>query len=176
MSNINASFLKEMGITAWHSRDSSSKLEVYETPVEQISEPVDLSAVNIPARYQWCFFGDPAQGDAQLLFQNIVRLLELAPHEWQWVKPSEKLDLLDKINPNLPTIAIAFGGPAVQKITGERDSLSQLRETVLSLNGEGLEDIPVLATFDLPHLLSRPKDKALLWQDLLLAKSVLFNL
>ena len=105
-----------------------------------------------------------------------MRLLELAPHEWLWVKPSEKLDLLDKINPNLPTIAIAFGGPAVQKITGERDSLSQLRETVLSLNGEGLEDIPVLATFDLPHLLNKPKDKALLWQDLLLAKSVLFNL
>jgi DNA polymerase len=44
------------------------------------------------------------------------------------------------------------------------------------MNGEGLEDIPVLATFDLPYLLSRPKDKALLWQDLLLAKSVLLNL
>jgi hypothetical protein len=165
MSNTNTSFLKEMGITAWHSRDSSSHLEISKTP-----------AADIPARYQWCFFGDPAQGDAQLLFQNIARLLELAPHEWRWVNPSDKSDLLSKIKPNLPTIAIAFGEPAAQKITGERDSLSQLRETVLSLNGEGLEDIPVLATFDLPHLLSRPKDKALLWQDLLLAKSVLLNL
>ncbi|WP_353202149.1 hypothetical protein [Polynucleobacter sp.] len=176
MSNTNASFLKEMGITAWHSRDSSSHLEISETPVEQISKPIDLPAVDIPARYQWCFFGDQVQGDAQLLFQNITRLLELAPHEWLWVNPSDKSDLLSKINPNLPTVAIAFGGPAAQKITGERDSLPQLRETVLSLNGEGLEDIPVLATFDLPHLLSRPKDKALLWQDLLLAKSVLLNL
>ena len=176
MSNTNASFLKEMGITAWQSRDSSSHLEISETPVEQISKSDDSPAADITARYQWCFFGDPVQGDAQLLFQNIVRLLELAPHEWLWVKPSEKLGLLDKIKPNFPTVAIAFGGPAIQKITGERDSLSQLRETVLSLNGEGLEDIPVLATFDLPHLLSRPKDKALLWQDLLLAKSVLLNL
>lgn len=176
MSNTNASFLKEMGITVWHSRDSSGHLEISETPVEQISKPVDLSAANIPARYQWCFFGDQAQGDAQLLFQNIARLLELTPYEWLWVNPSEKSDLLSKINPNLPTVAIAFGGPAAQKITGERDSLPQLRETVLSLNGEGLEDIPVLATFDLLHLLSRPKDKALLWQDLLLAKSVLLNL
>lgn len=176
MSNTNASILKEMGITAWHSRDASSNLEISETSVEQTSKPVDLPAANTPARYQWCFFGDSAQGDAQLLFQNIVRLLELAPHEWLWVKPSDKSDLLSKINPSLPTVAIAFGGPAIQKITGERDSLSQLRETVLSLDGEGLEDIPVLATFDLPHLLSRPKDKALLWQDLLLAKSVLLNL
>jgi DNA polymerase len=176
MSNTNTSFLKEMGITAWHSRDSSGHLEISETPVEQMSKPVDLSAANIPARYQWCFFGDQAQGDAQLLFQNIARLLELAPHEWLWVNPTDKWDLLSRINPNLPTVAIAFGGAAAQKITGERDSLPQLRETVLSLNGEGLEDIPVLATFDLPHLLSRPKDKALLWQDLLLAKSVLLNL
>lgn len=176
MSNTNTSYLKEMGITSWISRDSSSIAEISSTPVEQISKPVDLSNADIPARYQWCFFGDPVQGDAQLLFHNIVRLLELAPHEWLWVKPRDKQDLLGRINPNLPTVAIAFGGSAVQKITGERDSLAQLRETVLSLNGEGLEDIPVLATFDLPHLLSRPKDKALLWQDLLLAKSVLFNL
>jgi hypothetical protein len=34
----------------------------------------------------------------------------------------------------------------------------------------------VLATFDLSHLINRPKDKALLWQDLLLAKSVLNSL
>ena len=176
MSNTNTSYLKEMGVTSWISRDSSSIAEISSTPVEQISKPVDLSNADIPARYQWWFFCDPVQGDAQLLFQNIVRLLELAPHEWLWVKPSDKQDLLGKVIPNLPTIAIAFGGPVVQKLTGERDSLPQLRETVLSMNGEGLEDIPVLATFDLPYLLSRPKDKALLWQDLLLAKSVLLNL
>jgi len=176
MSNLNASFLKEMGITSWLSRDSSSVTDILVPPLEQTSAPVELSAANFPARYQWWFFGDQAQGDAQLLFQNILRLLELAPHEWVWVKPLDKLDLLDKLNPNLPTIAIAFGGAVVQKITGERDSLSQLRETILSLNGECLEDIPVLATFDIPHLLSKPKDKALLWQDLLLAKSVLLNL
>ena len=74
---------------------------------------------------------------------------------------------------DIPTVAFVFGGSAAQKITGERDALPQLRETVLAINGDGLDEIPVIATFDLLHLLSRPKDKALLWQDLLMAKSVL---
>jgi DNA polymerase len=53
--------------------------------------------------------------------------------------------------------------------------LPQLRETILALNTGNEEDIPVVATFDLNQLVSKPKDKALLWQDLLLAKSVLQN-
>lgn len=70
-------------------------------------------------------------------------------------------------------VAMAFGGPAAQTITGERDPLPQLRETILALHAE--EDIPVVATFDLNQLVGKPIDKALLWQDLLLAKSVLQN-
>jgi DNA polymerase len=79
-------------------------------------------------------------------------------------------------HPDLPAVAFVFGGSAAQKITGERDALPQLRETVLAINSDGLEEIPVVASFDLLHLLSKPKDKALLWQDLLLAKSVLQSL
>jgi DNA polymerase len=176
MSNTNASFLKEMGITTWVGRDSSGIEEVAITPAEQTSTTVNPSAENTSPRYQWWFIGDQAQGDSQLLLQNIVRLLGLTSHEWSWLKPSDKLNIAEKLNPDVPSVAIAFGGPAAQKITGERDPLNQLRETVLAMNGDGLEDIPVLATFDLSHLINRPKDKALLWQDLLLAKSVLHSL
>jgi len=34
----------------------------------------------------------------------------------------------------------------------------------------------LIASFDLAHCLNRPKDKALVWQDLLLARSVLQSL
>jgi DNA polymerase len=176
MSNTNASFLKEMGITTWVSRDSSANEEPSTMPAEPTSTIVNPSAENICPRYQWWFIGDQAQGDTQLLFQNIVRLLGLTSHEWSWLKPSDKFDIAKKLNPEVPSVAVAFGGPAAQKITGEREPLNQLRETILAMSGEGLEDIPLLATFDLPHLINRPKDKALLWQDLLLAKSVLHNL
>jgi DNA polymerase len=75
----------------------------------------------------------------------------------------------------IPLVAIALGGPAAQKITGERDPLPQLRETILALNTGNDDEIPVVATFDLAQLATKSKEKALLWQDLLLAKSILQN-
>jgi DNA polymerase len=44
------------------------------------------------------------------------------------------------------------------------------------LSNRSDEEIPVIASFDLAQLIAKPKDKALLWQDLLLAKSVLHNI
>ena len=73
-------------------------------------------------------------------------------------------------------MALAFGASAAQKLSGERDTLAELRETVLAFNVDGAEDIPLIATFELNHLIARPRDKALFWQDLLLAKSVLQNI
>jgi DNA polymerase len=70
-------------------------------------------------------------------------------------------------------VAFAFGGQAAQKITGERDALPQLRETILALNTANEDEIPVIASYDLGQALANPKKKGLLWQDLLLAKSVL---
>ena len=90
--------------------------------------------------------------------------------------PSDNLNALEIPENGLPTIAFAFGGPAAQKLSGERDPLPELRETVLALKCDLAEEIPLIASFDLAQLLSRPKDKPLLWQDLLLAKSVLQNI
>jgi uracil-DNA glycosylase len=178
MSNTHSNFLKEMGITEWTTRDGSvspsentnamiNKVGVAEVPENQND--------SLP-RCHWWFFGDQPQGEAQILFQNIVRILGLSSAEWTWVKSSEKIGTLEVATEDVPIVAVAFGSLAVQKITGERDPLPQLRETVLAMSGVGNEEIPVLASFELAHFLARPKDKALLWQDLLLAKSVLFSI
>lgn len=180
MSNSHSSFLKEMGITEWASRESAPVGDSVKPEMASSEGPVSLSnqepQVAQEPRFFWWFIGDQTQGDAQLLFQNIIRILGLGTQEWSWVKPSEKLNAVMNSVPEVPAVAFVFGGSAAQKITGERDALPQLRETVLAINSDGLEDIPVVATFDLSHVLSRPKDKALLWQDLLLAKSVLQSL
>jgi len=94
------------------------------------------------------------------------------PH---WKSATDNLSQLTSPDNGRPLVALAFGGPVAQKITGERDVLAQLRETVLALNTGNDEEIPVIATFDLAQIISKPRDKALLWQDLLLAKSVLQN-
>jgi DNA polymerase len=121
----------------------------------------------------WWFFGNEPQGDAQILFQNIIRALGLAKNEWAWKNPGQNLSQLSA--PEIPVVAVAFGGPTAQKITGERDPLPQLRETVLALSAGNDEEIPVIASFELNQVLSQSNEKALLWQDLLLARSVLQN-
>ncbi|MBU3577913.1 DNA polymerase III subunit psi [Polynucleobacter sp. UK-Kesae-W10] len=174
MSNTHSSFLKEMGITEWTSRDAvptSSVTVIEASPVNtEPSEPREPIS-----RGQWWFFGSQPQGEAQILFQNIIRVLGLSSHDWSWKSANEDLSKLSLPDSGLPVVAFAFGGSVAQKITGERDPLPQLRETILALNTNGDEEIPVVATFDLAALASRTKDKALLWQDLLLAKSVLQN-
>jgi len=176
MSNMHSSFLKEMGITEWSPRDTAtSSVEVSSAVIEQVDSELRSDGLRVPPRCHWWFFGDQPQSDTQILFQNIVRILGLSSSEWTWLKPSEKMNVLQAPAEDIPVVAIAFGSSSVQKITGERDPLIQLRETVLAMNSEGNEEIPVLASFELNHFLAKPKDKALLWQDLLLAKSVLLS-
>jgi DNA polymerase len=174
--STNAIFLKEMGITEWASRDTvaaapSTAVIASNTQELQVNDaPEKVSYGN------WWFFGNKPQGEAEVLFQNAIRVLGLSPREWSWKNPADNLNALEIPKNGLPTIAFAFGGPAAQKISGERDPLLELRETVLALKCNLAEEIPLIASFDLAQLLTRPKDKFLLWQDLLLAKSVLQNI
>ncbi|MGV0981466.1 MAG: hypothetical protein ACOYB0_03805 [Polynucleobacter sp.] len=183
--STNSAFLKEMGITEWTSRDAvlaqAQVLASAEVATQQADPIAAAASVVADARERissgvWWFFGSKPQGDAEALFQNIIRVLGLTPQEWSWKNPS------DKFNPEMlpqdgtPIVALAFGGPAAQKLSGERDALPELRETVLAINADGAEDLPLIATFELNQLIARPKDKALFWQDLLLAKSVLQNI
>ena len=174
---MHSSFLKEMGITEWTSRDHVvASVESIGSAPEAVIKPEVLNPASSSPRFHWWFFGDQPQGDTQFLFQNIVRLLGLTAVEWTWLGPLDKAKALQESDNSIPIVAMAFGSAAVQKITGERDSVPQLRETVLAMSGDANEEIPVLATYELSHFLSKPKDKALLWQDLLLAKSVLLNI
>ena len=166
MSNTHSAFLKEMGITEWSSREEG---------VQASSEASPPAAEKV-SQGHWWFFGAQPQGEAQALFQSVIRVLGLGPQEWSWKNASDNLGQLKSPDSGLPVVAFAFGGSIAQKITGEKDALPQLRETILALNNGADEEIPVIASFDLAQLVAKPKDKALLWQDLLLAKSVLQNI
>lgn len=172
--STDSTFLKEMGIAEWSLRDAP-ELPSIEQSVH-VQAPIDQSLVDRKSLGTWWFFGNKPQGDAQVLFQNMIRALGLSTAEWCWKNPAEKINPLEIPQDGTPLVAMAFGVSATQKLSGERDALAQLRETILSINAENTEEIPLIATFELNQILSKPKDKALLWQDLLLAKSVLQNL
>ncbi|MBT8529825.1 hypothetical protein G6708_02365 [Polynucleobacter paneuropaeus] len=166
VNNSNSAILKEMGISEWVSKDAM--------PLASTEAPLDSSAQSKP-RGTWWFFGSKPKGEAEVLFQNLIRVLGLRTDEWLWQEPVNK-SKLSKPDNALPIVSIAFGGQAVQAMTGERDTLDELRETILELSIEGLEEIPLIPSFTLEHYISKPQDKRLLWQDLLLAKSVLQSL
>ncbi len=177
MSNSHSAFLKEMGITQWSARegDGSSPAETSSAGI-QTANTKSAEVVEKTPQGCWWFFGAQPQGDAQALFQSMIRALGLGSQEWSWKNASDNLKQLQAPENGLPVVALAFGGAVAQKITGERDALPQLRETILALNNGSDEEIPVIATFDLAQMIAKPKDKVLLWQDLLLAKSVLQNI
>ncbi len=158
-------YLKEMGITEWSLRSAA---DVVPPSMMPSAEPHQVIPNQEPKVY-WLFYGQAPGGDQERLFQNILLALGLLPKEWEW------RSLIDTQVPNthLPCVAFAFGEQAAQALSGEQEPLSQLRDVVLELAGH---DIPLIASFDLVHCLNRPKDKALLWQDLLLARSVLQSL
>lgn len=175
--STHSDFLREMGVTEWVSKDSSvsqppqpDSVQIQQSTASVM--PMDNVVKASPKAY-WMFFGGELKGDAEQLFQNIVRALGLSRDEWVWKSPNDAPSKKSLPEVHVPIVALAFGASAAQTITGERDPLPQLRETILALHSE--EDIPVVATFDLNQLVSKPVDKALLWQDLLLAKSVLQN-
>ncbi len=181
--STNSAFLKEMGISEWTSRDAvQEQAQSMVAALESTREPLlSASSGSLDAQERassgiWWFFGAQPQGDAALLFQNIVRVLGLTPQEWSWKNPAEKFNPEFLPQDGTPIVALAFGGVAAQKLSGERDALPELRETVLAINADGAEDLPLIATFELNQLIARPKDKALFWQDVLLAKSVLQNI
>lgn len=163
-------FLKEMGISEWSLRQADS------TPAAEESvqgKPERIETENyqdkLEPRVYWLFYGNPPTGDTELLFKNIVRALGLLPSEWEWRLVGNTV----APDTHLPCVAFAFGQQAAQSLSGEHEPLENLRDVVLELAGQ---DIPLIASFDLNHLLAKPIDKALAWQDLLLARSVLQSL
>ena len=177
--SMRSSFLKEMGITEWVDRSSIvaplNSSSVPQGKPETFTEPTtnpSAHAAEISGR--WIFIGTKPQGDALTLFQNIVRALGLPNGAWVWQDQKASIDALIESS-TVPLVAIAFGAASAQRLTGERAPLTELRGAIHSLM-HGEADVPLIVTLELAQVLARPQEKALLWEDLLLARSVLQSL
>jgi len=176
--NMRSSFLKEMGITEWV--DRSISIASLNAPAAHQAIPqastVTANASEHAAEIsgRWIFIGTKPQGDALTLFQNIVRVLGLPNGAWVWQDQKANIDALIESS-TVPLVAIAFGAASAQRLTGERAPLTELRGAIHSLM-HGEADVPLIATLELAQVLARPQEKSLLWEDLLLARSVLQSL
>jgi DNA polymerase len=177
-SSMRSSFLKEMGITEWVDRSSlSAPLNTPAAPQSNANVPeptANSSAHETEISGRWIFIGTKPQGDALTLFQNIVRVLGLPNGAWVWQDQKTNIDALIESS-TVPLVAIAFGAASAQRLTGENAPLTELRGAIHSLM-HGEAEVPLIATLELAQVLARPQEKALLWEDLLLARSVLQSL
>lgn len=177
--SMRSSFLKEMGITEWVDRSSSvvplNTPAVPQSNAQASPEPTaNTSEHAVEISGYWIFIGTKPQGDALSLFQNIVRALGLPKGAWVWHDQKASLDVLIG-SATVPQVTIAFGAATAQRLTGENAPLSELRGAIHSLM-RGEAEVPLIATLELAQVLARPQEKALLWEDLLLARSVLQSL
>jgi DNA polymerase len=178
-SSLRSSFLKEMGITEWADR-SSNTASLNASVAPQANPPVSTEPIANASEHvpeisgRWIFIGTKPQGDALTLFQNIVRALGLPNSAWVWQDQKTNIDALIESS-TVPLVAIAFGAASAQRLTGEHAPLTELRGAIHSLM-HGEADVPLIATLELAQVLARPQEKALLWEDLLLARSVLQSL
>lgn len=177
--NIRSSFLKEMGITEWTDRSSGATALVSPTtppdqPTKAVESPVKPSDYQLEENGRWIFIGTKPQGDALTLFQNMVRVLGLPNCAWSLQDQKVNLDLVIGSS-TAPAVAIAFGTATAQRLTGENAPLTELRGSIHSVM-HGEYEIPLIATMELAQVLAKPQDKVLLWEDLLLARSVLQSL
>ena len=178
--NMRSAFLKEMGITEWVDRSSPATASLNSSAAPQSSTPTSPVPTAITAEHvteisgRWIFIGTKPQGDALTLFQNIVRVLGLPQGAWVWQDQKANIDALIG-SATVPQVAIAFGAASAQRLTGENAPLTELRGAIHSLM-HGEAEVPLIATLELAQVLARPQEKALLWEDLLLARSVLQSL
>jgi len=70
-----------------------------------------------------------------------------------------------------PKVVVALGESSVQYLLQSTQTLSELRGIINDFSG-----IPLIATYDLEHLLQNWKDKASAWEDLCLAMMTLKEL
>ena len=129
--------------------------------------------------------GEPFQGDAGRLLDNMLRALGLqggdlpvhlmrthrgvASGRAESPRPIEEV-IVESAAQLAPRVVLAMGPLAAQYLLQSSDPLGRLRgRAVARALGAGVPELPVIATYHPAYLLRNPADKARAWADLCLA-------
>ena len=150
-------------------------------PQDLVENEKKLSEVSIPVAVELPIFTHIASENGEYLFvlpntamsaeefqlfQNICKALRIK------TKPAEtSSDILASINDVQAKLLIVMGEAAAQMILQSSESIAHLRDKLHQLHG-----VTLIATYDLPHLLQNPADKAKVWRDLCMGLQILQDL
>ncbi len=123
--------------------------------------------------------GQPLQGDAGKLLDNMLRAMQLHRHPRTWIATlgrggaaaegaaAEPADGMAQALEQLrPSMVLVLGLGAARAVLGSREPLGRLRAGVQSLTGPGGMHVPAIVSYDPAYLLRAPDAKAAAWADL----------
>jgi DNA polymerase len=136
------------------------------TSLDVLSEPAPVFftvILNDSADYLFVLPSAALQADEQHLLKNIFMAMRI---KVQAAETSSNIVAL--MTTHQPKILIAMGESTAQAILQSSESLLNLRGKL-----HQFQNLPLVATYDLAHLLQVSADKALAWNDLCLAMHTL---
>lgn len=175
--------LQEMGIQVWVSREpeliDSKEIQVTasaqtntqdesQAPAK-VFEEAELSTSLVEMK--WTILHDSAHFKAMNLSKQVNRVIE-----GLGVSP-QYLQMDGNFQPTMieGQVVIALGQKIGQMISGESETLENLRGILFDLQNQQGEEIPAIITYSLKDLLSSGKKKSSFWDDLLWARSIWFE-
>lgn len=132
---------------------------------EEFVHEVDLAKA-LEMRWVLVFDGAP---EVSQIFSKIVRAVEDLGAKCQIFDLSTGSISAKGIKGD---IVLAFGQKAGVLLSGERDVIENLREIVFEVQNRDEVDIPLVVTHHPRDLLKQPQLKALVWDDILWARSI----
>lgn len=137
--------------------------EIAEIIAPEISPFTFTVILNDGADYLFVLPNAPLQADEQRLLQNIFMAMRIK------TKPAESVSNLAELVGNLqPKLLITLGESTAQALLQSSESLANLRGKL-----HQFQNIALVATHDLAHLLQESSAKAEAWDDLCLAMQTL---
>ena len=175
--------LREMGIQVWVSREPKSadleatqivptlEKKIQEGEVSLAQTPAESDESSPMVEMKWTILHEPFDSRVSNLFKQIHRLIETLGVSAQY------LEIDENFQPTMiqGQVVVGLGQKIGQIISGERDSIENLRGILFDLHNQQGEEIPAVITYSLRDLISSGRKKSSFWDDLLWARSIWFE-
>lgn len=149
--------------TASQLHSAQTQMEVRNKDQDKLQQPLRLI---VSADNEWLFLLSQAIDEqAEQLLQNIFKAIGIS------VGQDTHLSEKSQLNEFQTKMMIVMGESVAQQILDKAQTIGELRGMI-----HRLMEMPVVVTYSVEHLLSNLPDKAIVWEDLCLAKLTITNL
>lgn len=149
--------------TASELRSTQTEMKAQNEAQDKLQQPLRLI---VSADNEWLFLlNQVADEAAEQLLQNIFKAIGIS------VGQDTHLSEKSQLSEFQTKVMMVMGESVAQQILNDKQAIGQLRGTT-----HRLMETPVVVTYSVEHLLTNLPDKAVVWEDLCLAKLTIANL